>query len=267
MQINSLPLKTVGNGSVLVGDVGSRRRWQDSCSTNIVRVDGQRFGVYPRSEAGRQAQTRSRSSNGVRKRHDTSARHSSAQLKTGCCLRPIGLCEDSGKKRDQRRQMGLVLTALMILLFLGQLRATIAVCFRFRLSVLRLLFSNSMLGAARSTPWSLGGLALALSRLIDNSVVVLENIFRHMEMGEPAALPAKSAARKCNLPCWRRRYLPRSCSFPVLLLRSQQILCSPRWRSPWFRSVRLVRRRHDGCSAFCARFIRSNPPEHDPLGG
>ena len=32
----------------------------------------------------------------------------------------------------------------------------------------------------------LGGLALAFSRLIDNSVVVLENIFRHMEMGEEA---------------------------------------------------------------------------------
>jgi multidrug efflux pump subunit AcrB len=29
----------------------------------------------------------------------------------------------------------------------------------------------------------LGGMALALSRLIDNSVVVLENIFRHFEMG------------------------------------------------------------------------------------
>ena len=32
----------------------------------------------------------------------------------------------------------------------------------------------------------LGGLALVLSRLIDNSVVVLENIFRHMEEGEDA---------------------------------------------------------------------------------
>ena len=32
----------------------------------------------------------------------------------------------------------------------------------------------------------LGGLALAFSRLIDNSVVVLENIFRHLELGEIA---------------------------------------------------------------------------------
>ena len=33
----------------------------------------------------------------------------------------------------------------------------------------------------------LGGLALVFSRLIDNGVIVLENIFRHMEMGEVAS--------------------------------------------------------------------------------
>ena len=37
----------------------------------------------------------------------------------------------------------------------------------------------------------LGGLALAFSRLIDNSVVVLENIFRHLEMGEPPEVAAE----------------------------------------------------------------------------
>jgi multidrug efflux pump subunit AcrB len=42
----------------------------------------------------------------------------------------------------------------------------------------------------------LGGLALALSRLIDNSVVVLENIFCHMEMGEDPCTAAETAVRK-----------------------------------------------------------------------
>ena len=40
--------------------------------------------------------------------------------------------------------------------------------------------------AARSTPWCSAGVALAFSRLIFNAVVVLENIFRHLEMGESA---------------------------------------------------------------------------------
>ena len=51
----------------------------------------------------------------------------------------------------------------------------------------------------------LGGLALAFSRLIDNSVVVLENIFRHMEMGETPDVAAEKGGRKSRCRCWRRR--------------------------------------------------------------
>jgi multidrug efflux pump subunit AcrB len=45
----------------------------------------------------------------------------------------------------------------------------------------------------------LGGIALALSRLIDNSVVVLENIFRHMELGEPAVEAAINGGKEVQL--------------------------------------------------------------------
>ena len=45
----------------------------------------------------------------------------------------------------------------------------------------------------------LGGLALALSRLIDNSVVVLENIFRHMEMGEEPMVAAEQGGKEVQL--------------------------------------------------------------------
>ena len=46
----------------------------------------------------------------------------------------------------------------------------------------------------------LGGLALALSRLIDNSVVVLENIYRHLEMGESQHVAAENGGREVALP-------------------------------------------------------------------
>ena len=42
----------------------------------------------------------------------------------------------------------------------------------------------------------LGGLALAFSRLIDNSVVVLENIFRHLEMGEMPEVAAEERRKR-----------------------------------------------------------------------
>ncbi len=46
----------------------------------------------------------------------------------------------------------------------------------------------------------LGGLALAFSRLIDNSVVVLENIFRHLEMGESPEVAAEKGGKEVALP-------------------------------------------------------------------
>jgi hypothetical protein len=80
--------------------------------------------------------------------------------------------------------IGLFLTSVMILVFLGSMRATVAVFFSIPLSALAAFIALQIGGSSINT-MVLGGLALALSRLIDNSVVVLENIYRHLEMGEP----------------------------------------------------------------------------------
>jgi hypothetical protein len=77
---------------------------------------------------------------------------------------------------------GLVLTGLMVLLFLGSMRATAAVFLSIPLSALAAFMAISAGGGSVNT-MVLGGLALAISRLIDNSVVVLQNIFRHVIRG------------------------------------------------------------------------------------
>ena len=63
------------------------------------------------------------------------------------------------------------------------MRATVAVFFSIPLSALA-RSSRSRMGGGSINSMVLGGLALAFSRLIDNSVVVLENIYRHLELGE-----------------------------------------------------------------------------------
>ena len=66
--------------------------------------------------------------------------------------------------------------------------------------------SRLSLGGSTINAMVLGGLALAFSRLIDNSVVVLENIFRHLELGEPLQRsPPNAADRKSRCRCSRRR--------------------------------------------------------------
>src|SRR6201986_2649407 len=64
----------------------------------------------------------------------------------------------------------------------------------------------------------LGGLALALSRLIDNSVVVLENIFRRLEMGDPPVVAAEKGGREVALPVLAATLTTVVVFFPVTLL-------------------------------------------------
>ena len=64
----------------------------------------------------------------------------------------------------------------------------------------------------------LGGLALAFSRLIDNSVVVLENIFRHLEMGEPPEVAAERGGQEVALPVLAATLTTAVVFFPVIFL-------------------------------------------------
>ncbi|MDQ6701158.1 MAG: efflux RND transporter permease subunit, partial [Acidobacteriota bacterium] len=64
----------------------------------------------------------------------------------------------------------------------------------------------------------LGGLALAFSRLIDNSVVVLENIYRHLELGEPPAEAAEKGGREVALPVLAATLTTVVVFFPVTFL-------------------------------------------------
>ncbi len=95
--------------------------------------------------------------------------------------------------------IGLVLTGVMILVFLGSLRATVAVFLSIPLSALAAFIALALGGSTVNT-MILGGLALAFSRLIDNSVVVLENIFRHLELGEPPVVAAERGGQEVALP-------------------------------------------------------------------
>jgi multidrug efflux pump subunit AcrB len=64
----------------------------------------------------------------------------------------------------------------------------------------------------------LGGLALAFSRLIDNSVVVLENIYRHLELGEPPEVAAEKGGREVALPVLAATLTTVVVFFPVTFL-------------------------------------------------
>ncbi len=75
-----------------------------------------------------------------------------------------------------------LLTALMILLFLGSWRSTLVVATSIPLSILTSLIVLSACGQSINV-MTLGGLALAVGILVDDATVAVENIYRHLSLG------------------------------------------------------------------------------------
>jgi len=213
-QINDLPLKTVGNASVMVEDIGQAKD-AGQLQTNIVRVDGQHSVYIPIFKQGGNSNTIT-IVNGVKKAVARLLDIPSV-LKTNVVFDQSAFVKIAVKNVINEGTIGLCLTALMILLFLGNVRATIAVLISIPISVLA-TFLGLNLGGSTINTMVLGGLALALSRLIDNSVVVLENIFRHMEMGEPSAVAAERGGKEVQLAVLASTVSTSIVFFPVLLL-------------------------------------------------
>jgi hydrophobic/amphiphilic exporter-1 (mainly G- bacteria), HAE1 family len=213
-EVNSIPLRSKGNASIMVGDIGHAED-AGQLQTNIVRVDGQRSVYIPVLKQGGNSNT-IEIVNGVR-RATAHLLDIPATLKTAVVFDQSIFVKTAVKNVISEGMIGLVLTSVMILLFLGNVRATVAVLLSIPISCLATFLLLNLQGSTINT-MVLGGLALALSRLIDNSVVVLENIFRHLEMGEARIHAASTGGREVQLAV-----LAATCStaivfFPVVLL-------------------------------------------------
>ncbi|HEV3218379.1 MAG TPA: efflux RND transporter permease subunit [Candidatus Acidoferrales bacterium] len=190
--LNGLPLKTEGSKSVFISDVG-RAVDSSALQYNIVRVNGQKSVYIPILRQGGDANTIS-IVQGIKKVIQT-LRDIPAELRTRVVFDQSVFVKAAIQSVIREGGIGLLLTMIMILVFLGSPRATAAIFLSIPLSV---LIAFIILHFADRTIDSmvLSGLAIAFSRLIDDSVVVLENIYRHIELGEEPAIAAKNGANE-----------------------------------------------------------------------
>jgi HAE1 family hydrophobic/amphiphilic exporter-1 len=212
--INSMPLKSVGQSSVLVGDIGKAVDAQ-AIQTNIVRVDGQASVYLPILKQGGDTNTIA-VVDGIRKALENLV-DIPKQLKTRVVFDQSLFVKTAIDNLIHEGAIGLILTGVMILLFLGSLRATAAVFLSIPLSALAAFLAISAGGGTVNT-MVLGGLALVFSRLIDNSVIVLENIFRHLEMGEEPEHAAIKGGQEVALAVLAATLTTAIVFFPVLFL-------------------------------------------------
>ncbi len=212
--INQLPVKTQGSTSVLVSDIGQARDAQQ-IQYNIVRVDGQRSVYLPVLKQGGDTNTIA-VVDGV-KDATSNLFDIPKELITKVVFDQSIFVKRAIETLLHEGAIGLILTSLMILVFLGSMRATVAVFLSIPLSALATFIALWSGGSSVNT-MILGGLALAFSRLIDNSVVVLENIFRHLEMGEAPELAAEKGGSEVALPVLASTLTTVVVFFPVTFL-------------------------------------------------
>jgi multidrug efflux pump subunit AcrB len=212
--LDRVPLKTVGSASVLVADVGHAAD-AAQIQYNKVRINGQPSVYVPVLKQGGDANT-IKVVNGVR-RVMADLVEVPAQLVTKVVFDQSEFVRTAIDTLIHEGAIGLILTGLMILVFLGSMRATVAVFLSIPLSALAAFIALG-LGGSTINAMILGGLALAFSRLIDNSVVVLENIFRHLEMGESPAVAAERGGAEVALPVLAATLTTVVVFFPVTFL-------------------------------------------------
>ncbi len=195
--LNEIPIKTIGNTTVHMRDVANVHDGA-AVQTNVVKQDGSRGILMSIVKTGNSSTTRIVDE--LRNRVFPTVR---AAAPSG--LRVVELFDQSVFVRASIKGViieGIIaalLTAAMILLFLGSWRSTLIVAVSIPLSILVSLTTLYLLGETLNI-MTLGGLALAIGILVDDATVTIENIHRNEELGLPLREAILEGARQISTP-------------------------------------------------------------------
>lgn len=195
--LNMIPVKFANGATILLKDVAQVRDGS-MVQQNIVREDGRRsvlLSVIKNGNASTLAVV-----NGVKKALEATRAAAPAGLKINELFDQSIFVTNSvaGVLREGAIAAGL--TALMILTFLGSWRSTLVVMISIPLAILSSLVVLYFLGETLNT-MTLGGLALAVGILVDDSTVTIENTHRlWTEEGLPLSEATLHGAAEIAVP-------------------------------------------------------------------
>jgi len=110
---------------------------------------------------------------------------------------------------------GALLAIIVMFLFLRNWRPTFAISFAIPVSIIA-TFIPIYLAKYSLNIMTLGGLALGVGMLVDNAVVVIENIYRHLEMGKNRITAAKIGASEVGMAITASTLTTIAVFFPVI---------------------------------------------------
>ncbi|HEX9199141.1 MAG TPA: efflux RND transporter permease subunit [Acidobacteriaceae bacterium] len=197
-ELNNLPIKTVNGATIYIHDVANVRDGFPP-QTNIVRTDGQRSALMTIQKTG------NASTLDIIKNVIAQLPMIKAQLPPALEIRPVAdqsvfvRSAISGVVREAI--IAACLTAIMILVFLGNWRSTVIIAVSIPLSVICSLLMLSALGQTINI-MTLGGLALAVGILVDDATVTIENIERYLEEGKEVERAILDGAAQIAVPAF-----------------------------------------------------------------
>ncbi len=197
--LNAIPIKSLPNGSTIyVRDVANIRNGNIP-QTNVVRFNGSRGTMLDIQKTG----TASTLDivNGIKDRipelKQTLPQGLNISLLSDQSIFVTAAIE--GVVREAAIAAGL--TAILILVFLGDWKSTLIIAISIPLSILSSLAILSALGQTINI-MTLGGFALAVGILVDDATVTIENIDRHLAEGKPVLDAIRDGAAQIAVPAF-----------------------------------------------------------------
>src|SRR6201997_4323977 len=194
--LNTLPIKTVNGATIYMRDIGNVINGNIP-QTNVVRFNGTRATMLDIIKSGNTStlDVVQGIKNLLPRLAQTLPNGLNLQLLTDQSVLVI----ESINGVVREAAIAAMLTAVMILIFLGDWRSTIIIAISIPLSIFASIAVFSALGQTINT-MSLGGLALAVGLLVDDATVTIENVHRHMGEKKPTLEAIRDGAAQIALP-------------------------------------------------------------------
>ncbi|MGA9391996.1 MAG: efflux RND transporter permease subunit, partial [Candidatus Sulfotelmatobacter sp.] len=197
-ELNDLPVKTTNGSTLYMRDVAHIRDGF-APQTNIVRADGNRGALMSIYKNGNASTLQIVA--GVKRIVQQAAQALPPALKITSLFDQSLFVRASIEGVLREGLIAAALTAVMILIFLGDWRPTIVISISIPLSI---FVSIILLGAIGQTIniMTLGGLALAVGILVDDATVEIENIERNLAMGKEMRQAILDGAQQIAVPAF-----------------------------------------------------------------
>ena len=261
-QLNDVPIAQVDGVPVLMRDVGKVEN-ASQIQTNIVRVNGSRKAYIPiyRQPGANTISIVQQIREQLRFIEDRLKVEQGDDPKMATLTLSVAMDQSLGVAQGNlslqiAAALGAVLAGFVVFCFLRNIRYTLVIVLAIPLAILAAIFGMYFTKDTINA-MTLGGLALAIGILVDQSIVVLENVVRHVQMGKKPSQAALDGTSEVALPMLVATITFAIVFFPVVFLSGlARFLFTPLAVSASIAIVASFTIAITLVPAYCAQFIR-----------